>query len=201
MQADRASVPVQRHRQRRAGCRARRRIKVPSVASSSVAGKTPRDVLGDRALPSGSSLPRSPWEHLANIDGKLMPQRLIEPHLGDARVLVDVGPGIVADDGEHRINRDDACDQERDQQQPKDRDGDRRQLAAEDGGPSGKQARRVGWRGNGGCGRGRASPCGGPRLSCSNAPDPAPRCRGQSSATDGAGVCSPSGSQFFTIGA
>ena len=91
-------------------------------------------------------------EHLADVDPKLLPQRLVEPH-GDTRVLVDLGSGIVADDGQHRINRDDARDQERDQQQPKDRYGNRRQLAAEHAHPT-QQARRADrqW-GNGGCER------------------------------------------------
>ena len=123
-------------------------------------GKDAADVLGDR-LCRQDRLAEIAVEHLADIDRKLMPERLVESH-GDTRLLVDVGSGIVADDGQHRINRDDARDQERDQQQPKDRDGDRRQLAAEHAHPA-QQARRADRQcGNGGCES--RSPYGGPQA-------------------------------------
>ncbi len=60
-------------------------------------------------------------QHLGGIEVELLIERQIEAEL-DARALIDIGGGAIADDGEHRIDRHDTADQEGHEQQTEEGD-------------------------------------------------------------------------------
>ena len=116
------------------------------------------DVLDHRAR-GQHALAEVALQHMLDVDQELLPQRQVETE-GDARLLVDHVRGAVADDGEHRIDRHHAADQEGDQEEAQEGDRERERQAG-----GGAEELQHGCRGGcmvraGSAGRGAASSAG-----------------------------------------
>ncbi len=74
------------------------------------------EVVGHRAA-GGDRHAEVAGQDVADVGGELHDQRPVEAH-GDARVLVDLLGGAVADHREHRVDRHDAPDEEGDGEKP-----------------------------------------------------------------------------------
>ena len=90
-------------------------MKMAAVDSSSVAGKARPDIVQHR-LRCQHRRTEIAAQDIGDIADELLPERQVQPHL-DPHPLIRLGIGAVADGGQNRIDRDDAPDQERDQQQ------------------------------------------------------------------------------------
>ena len=98
-----------------------------TVASSSVAGKT-RRMSSSTGREVRTLVPKSPRSTLLEIVQELAPERQVEAQ-GEARLLVDLGRGAVADHGQHRVDRHHPADQEGDQEQAQEGHGQRERDA------------------------------------------------------------------------
>jgi len=88
---------------------------VAAVASSRVAGKN-RAMSASTAFDVSTERPKSPLQHLEDIEEELLIERQIKAELGPC-ALIDLGGGAVADRRQHGIDRHDAADQEGDEKQ------------------------------------------------------------------------------------
>ena len=100
-------------------------MKMAAVASSSVAGKARADIVQHR-LRGQDRGAEIALQDIADVADELLPERQVQPHL-DPHPLIRLGVGAVADGGQNRIDRHDAADQERHQQQAQERQGDGQQ--------------------------------------------------------------------------
>ena len=122
---------------------------IPSVAISSVAGKTRAEVLGDRAA-GGDRHAEVAGQHVAHVGEELHDERPVEPHL-DPRRLVDLRGGAVAHHRQHRVDRHHAADEEGDGEEAEEGERHHHDEAAEAQCGAPGRARGGGGRARAGC--------------------------------------------------